>query len=184
MARSWSFDSIGLVKPVQLWNLPNWRHVVFMKRNRWKGTSLQLSLQFSDFRVKARHLGHRFEEKVFMYQVLAILSYFWLILPIVRHCTAYGCSNQSNKVGWENIWTCSSLEKYAFGGMLPHTICLSSLLSLLIMTQTPHFHALLHGNRWTAGSTVLTCAANGKWRERRARGLTLSNPDPIQETKL
>ena len=38
--------------------------------------------------------------------VLAILSYslyFWLILPIVRHCTAYGCSNWSNKVGCENL---------------------------------------------------------------------------------
>ena len=34
--------------------------------------------------------------------VLAILSYSWLILPIVRHCTAYGCSNRSNKVRWEN----------------------------------------------------------------------------------
>ena len=55
-----------------------------------------------------------------------------------------------------NIWRCSSLEKYAFGGMFPCTICLSSLLSLLIMTQTPHFHALSHGNRWTAGSTVIT----------------------------
>ena len=31
---------------------------------------LQLSLQFSGFRVKARHLGHRFEEKAFMYQEL------------------------------------------------------------------------------------------------------------------
>ena len=29
----------------------------------------QLSLQLSGFRVKARRLGHRFEEKVFMYQV-------------------------------------------------------------------------------------------------------------------
>ena len=55
-----------------------------------------------------------------------------------------------------NIWTCSSSEKYAFGGMFPHTICLSSLFLLLIMTQTPHFHALLHGNCWTAGSTVIT----------------------------
>ena len=51
------------------------------------------------------HLGHRFEETVFMYQVfvLAILLYFWLILPTARHCTAYGCSNRSNKVGWENL---------------------------------------------------------------------------------
>ena len=35
--------------------------------NEWQ--LLQLSLQFSGFRVKARHLGHLFEEKVFMYQV-------------------------------------------------------------------------------------------------------------------
>ena len=35
--------------------------------------------------------------------ILAILSYFWLIILIVRHCTAYGCSNWSNKVGWENL---------------------------------------------------------------------------------
>ena len=55
-----------------------------------------------------------------------------------------------------NIWTCSSLEKYVFGGMFTRTICLSSLLSLLIMTQMPHFHALSHRNRWTAGSTVIT----------------------------
>ena len=40
--------------------------------------------------------------------------------------------------------------------MFPRTIRLSSLLSLLVMTQTPHFHALSHGNRWTAGSTVIT----------------------------
>ena len=40
--------------------------------------------------------------------------------------------------------------------MFPRTICLSSLLSLLIMTQTPHFHAPSHGNRWNAGSTVIT----------------------------
>ena len=42
--------------------------------------------------------------------------------------------------------------------MFPRTICLSSLLSLLIMTQMPHFHALSHGNRWTAGSTVILTA--------------------------
>ena len=35
--------------------------------------------------------------------VLAILSYFWLVLPMIRHCTAYGCANRSNKVGWENL---------------------------------------------------------------------------------
>ena len=28
------------------------------------------------------------------------------------------------------------------------------------MTQTPHFHALSHGNRWTAGSTVITAIKN------------------------
>ena len=55
-----------------------------------------------------------------------------------------------------NIWTCSSSEKYAFGGIFPSTICLSSLLSLLIMTQTPRFHALSQGKRWTVGSTVIT----------------------------
>ena len=55
-----------------------------------------------------------------------------------------------------NIWTCSSSENYVFGGMFLRTICLSSLLSLMIMIQTPHFHALFHGNRWTAGSTVIT----------------------------
>ena len=35
--------------------------------------------------------------------VLAILSYFWLISPIVRHCTAYGGSNRSKEVRWENL---------------------------------------------------------------------------------
>ena len=138
-----------------------------------------MSLRFSGFCMKARHLGHRFEEKVFKCikysNILAILSYFWLILLMMRHCTAYGCSTQSNKVGWENLsWhkhrfcymaragstehlnTCSSSEKYAFGGMFPCTICLSSLLSLLIVTQMPHFHALSHGNHWTTGSTVIT----------------------------
>ena len=59
-----------------------------------------------------------------------------------------------------NIWTCSSSEKYVFGGMFPHTICLRSLLSLLIMTQAPHFHALLLGNCWTASSTVITAIAS------------------------
>ena len=34
--------------------------------------------------------------------------------------------------------------------------CLSSLLLLLIITQIPHFHALSHGNCWTAGSTAIT----------------------------
>ena len=32
-----------------------------------------------------------------------ILGYFWLILAIVRDCTAYGCSNRSNKLEWENL---------------------------------------------------------------------------------
>ena len=63
-----------------------------------------------------------------------------------------------------NIWTCSSSEKYAFGGMFPHTICLSSLLLLLIVTQTPHFHALLHGNHWNAGSTVITAIAQSVFK--------------------
>ena len=56
---------------------------------------LQLGLQFSGFRGKRLCIKYC--------NVLAILSYFWLILPIVRHCTAYGCSNRSNKVGWENL---------------------------------------------------------------------------------
>ena len=34
---------------------------------------------------------------------LAMLSYFWLILPMVRHCIAYGSSNRSNEVGCENL---------------------------------------------------------------------------------
>ena len=46
--------------------------------------------------------------------VLAILSYFWLILPIVRHCTAYGCSNRSNKVGWENLSWHTHRAKHRF----------------------------------------------------------------------
>ena len=52
-----------------------------------------------------------------------------------------------------NIWTCSSQNMRL--EVFPHAICLSSLLSLLIMTQTPHFHALSHGNRWTSGSTAI-----------------------------
>ena len=107
---------------------------------------------------------------------LAILSYFWLILLIVRHCTAYGCSNGSNKVGWETLsWhkyrskhcfcymskegTAEHLNMLFFGKIcvwryIPRTVYLRSLLLLLIMTQTPHFYARSHGNRWTAGSTV------------------------------
>ena len=72
-----------------------------------------------------------------------------------------------------NIWTCSSSEKYAFGGMFPCTICLSSLLSLLIMTQTPHFHVLSNGNRWAAGSTVITAIA-WSWTFPPHRNLCLS----------
>ena len=46
--------------------------------------------------------------------VLAILSYFWLILPMMRHCTAYGCSNRSNKVGWENLSWHKHRSKHRF----------------------------------------------------------------------
>ena len=111
--------------------------------------------------------------------VSSILTFWLLILSMMRHCTAYGCSNRGNKEGWENLlWHkhrskyCSCYmaragttehlnmlffgKKYAFGGMFPRTICLSSLLSLLIMTQMPLFRALSHGNRWTAGSTIIT----------------------------
>ena len=63
--------------------------------------------------------------------------------------------------GWGNAFI--DFFSVAFGGMFPRTICLSSLLSLLIMTQTPHFHALSHGNRWTAGSTVITAINLSKW---------------------
>ena len=44
--------------------------------------------------------------------VLAILSYFWLILPIVKHCTAYGCSKRSNKV--ENLSWPKHRSKHRF----------------------------------------------------------------------
>ena len=53
-----------------------------------------------------------------------------------------------------NIWTCSSSKKYAFGGMFPRTICLSSLLSLLSMTQTPH---LLCDFTWKPLNCRLIC---------------------------
>ena len=36
--------------------------------------------------------------------VLAILSYFWLILPMMRHCTAYGCSNRSTRWDGNLSW--------------------------------------------------------------------------------
>ena len=102
--------------------------------------------------------------------VLAILSYFWLVrwgitpTKVARWDgrTYRGISNAVSIAFliWQgqaplNIWTCCSLEKYVLGGMFPHTICLSSLLSLFIMTQMPHFHALSHRNRWTASSTVI-----------------------------
>ena len=66
--------------------------------------------------------------------ILAIWSYVWLILPMMRHCTAYGCSNWSNKVGWENLswhkhrfcymhhWTFEHVQN-AFQGIFPRTIC-------------------------------------------------------------
>ena len=59
--------------------------------------------------------------------------------------------------------------------MFPHTICLRSLLSLLIMTQTPHLNALSHGNCWTASSIVLTaigtilCILEERWYHRKPR---------------
>ena len=108
--------------------------------------------------MKARHLGNCFEDKVLTFWLL-FRSSDEFILPIVRHCTAHGCSNRSNKVGWENLsWhrhhskprfchmaragTTEHLNMLFFGKicvwrycMFPHTICLSSLLSLLIMTQ-------------------------------------------------
>ena len=61
--------------------------------------------------------------------------------------------------------------------MFPRTICLRSLLSLLIMTQTPHFHALSHGNRRTAGSTVITAIQTS------LSGVDRGN-EPIQAIKL
>ena len=39
-----------------------------------------MSLQFSGFHVKARHLGHRFQKKVFMYQVFKRFGYFVILL--------------------------------------------------------------------------------------------------------
>ena len=100
------------------------------------------------FLGESKAFGSSFwRESVYVSSILtfwAILLYFWLILLIVRYCTTYGCSNRSNKVGWENllwhkhrskhhfqinviwrgqaplnIWICSSWEKYAFGGMFP-----------------------------------------------------------------
>ena len=42
-------------------------------------------------------------ESVYVSSIPTILSYFWFILLMMRHCTAYGCSNRSNKVGCENL---------------------------------------------------------------------------------
>ena len=74
---------------------------------------LQLSLQFSSFCMKARHLGHCFEEKVLTFWLL-FRSSAEFILPNVRHCTAYGCSNRSNKVGWENLAWHKHRSKHRF----------------------------------------------------------------------
>ena len=64
--------------------------------------------------------------------VLAILLYLWLVLRMMRHYTAYGCSNWSNKVGWENLcW---------------HEQCALSIAFVIWWGQTPHWifeHALL-----------------------------------------
>ena len=64
--------------------------------------------------------------------VLAILLYLWLVLRMMRHYTAYGCSNWSNKVGWENLcW---------------HEQCALSIAFVIWRGQTPHWifeHALL-----------------------------------------
>ena len=55
---------------------------------------LQLSLQFSRFRVKVIVL--KWKCLCMKYSnVLAIESYFWLVLPMMRHCTVYGCSNRT-----------------------------------------------------------------------------------------
>ena len=35
-------------------------------------------------------------------------------------------------------------------------ICVWRYVSPYYLLETPHFHALLHGNRWTTGSTVIT----------------------------
>ena len=47
-------------------------------------------------------------------KVLAILSYFWLVLRMMRHCTAYGCFIRNNKVGWENLSWYKHHSKYRF----------------------------------------------------------------------
>ena len=53
--------------------------------------------------MKVRRLGHRFEESAYVSNVWAVLSYVWLILAMVRHCIAYGCSSRNNKAGCENL---------------------------------------------------------------------------------
>ena len=117
-----------------------------------------MSLQFSGFRVKARHLGR---ERVYVSSILLFffyISYFCFILPMMKH-NAKTMDAPTEVTRWDggtyrsisiafvilrgqaplNFWTCSSLENYAFGALFPHTICLSSLLSLLIITQTQIF---------------------------------------------
>ena len=147
---------------------------------------IKLSLQFSGFRVKARHLGHRFEESVYVSSILTFWLFcrtsdsFYRLWGIAQPMDA---PNEVTRwdgrtyrgisialsiafVIWRgpaplNILTCSSSEKYAFGVWFSRTICLGWILSLLIMTQTPHFHALSRGNRWTAGSTVIAALISG-----------------------
>ena len=99
--------------------------------------------------------------------------------------TAYGCSNRSNKVGWENLSWHKHRSKHRFcymakAGTTEHLnmlffgkICVwryvFAVLFAWVMTQTPRFHALLHGNRWTAGSTV-SWTGKGKRIEERGGG--------------
>ena len=72
--------------------------------------------------------------------VLAILSYFWLILPIVRHCTAYGCSNRSNKVRWENLSWHKHRSKLGIIGLVA---------PLRLRRQRARFGGLFrNGNSW------------------------------------
>ena len=105
---------------------------------------------------------------------------FWIILSMMRHYTAYGCSNQSNKVGWENLSWHKHRSKHRFcymvrAGTTEHLnmlffgkICnwryvsLYYLLEFTTMTQMPHFHALSHANRWTTGSTLITAIVGTK----------------------
>ena len=70
------------------------------------------------FSCESEAFGSSFwRESVYVSSILtflAILSYFWLILPIVRHCTAYGCSSRSNKVGCENLSWHKHCSKHRF----------------------------------------------------------------------